>query len=69
MRRLGEPLQTDTDLMEVLARLGVRPGQVVGAQRDGREVLLRTPNGSVGIPSSAAHHVSSVRGRRVVTYM
>jgi DtxR family Mn-dependent transcriptional regulator len=62
VRRLGEPLQTDTALMEVLARLGVRPGQVVGAQRDGRGVVLHTPNGSVEIPSSAAHHVFVVPG-------
>src|SRR3954447_19425599 len=27
VRRLGEPLQTDTTLMEELARLGVRPGR------------------------------------------
>ena len=57
VRRLGEPLQTDTTLMEELARLGVRPGRAVRAQRGPSGVRLGTPIGEVDLPSSAAHHV------------
>ena len=35
VRRLGEPLQTDLELMGELSRLGVRPGRHVRAQRTG----------------------------------
>jgi DtxR family transcriptional regulator, Mn-dependent transcriptional regulator len=59
VRRLGEPLQTDTTLMEELARLGVRPGRVVRAVRTagGGGVRVGTPIGEADLPSSAAHHV------------
>jgi DtxR family Mn-dependent transcriptional regulator len=60
VRRLGEPLQTDLDLMGELSRAGVRPGRQVRAERTaGRTagVRLGTPEGSVELPGPAAAHV------------
>jgi DtxR family Mn-dependent transcriptional regulator len=57
VRRLGEPLQTETGLMEELARVGVRPGSAVRAWRADHGIRVRTPFGDVDVPSSAAHHV------------
>ena len=57
VRRLGEPLQTDLDLMGRLSRLGVRPGLTVRAQRSGSDVRIVTAVGEVEVPAPAAHHV------------
>jgi DtxR family Mn-dependent transcriptional regulator len=57
VRRLGEPLQTDLELMGTLSRLGVRPGRQVRAERAGGGVRVRTAAGSVDVPAVAAHHV------------
>ncbi len=57
VRRLGEPLQTDLELMGRLSRLGVRPGLLVRAQRSGSDVRVTTALGEVRVPSPAANHV------------
>jgi DtxR family Mn-dependent transcriptional regulator len=60
VRRLGEPLQTDLELMGELSRLGVRPGRQVRAERARGAVgavLVGTPEGSVEMPGPAASHV------------
>jgi DtxR family Mn-dependent transcriptional regulator len=57
VRRLGEPLQTDLELMARLSRLGVRPGHAVVAQRDGSEVRVSTELGEIAVPALSAHHV------------
>jgi DtxR family transcriptional regulator, iron-dependent repressor len=57
VRRLGEPLQTDLDLMGRLSRVGVRPGLAVVARRSGSDVRIATAVGEVDVPAPAAHHV------------
>ncbi len=63
VRRLGEPLQTDLELMGELARVGVRPGQQVRAERTGAKagaggaVRLETAAGTVEVSSPAASHL------------
>ena len=57
VRRLGEPLQTDLELMSRLSRLGVRPGLPVVAQRKGDDVRVTTALGEVDVPAPSAHHV------------
>jgi DtxR family Mn-dependent transcriptional regulator len=57
VRRLGEPLQTETTLMEELARLGVRPGSAIRVYQSDRGVRVGTLIGEVDVPSSAAQHV------------
>jgi DtxR family transcriptional regulator, Mn-dependent transcriptional regulator len=78
VRRLGEPLQTDLQLMARLSRLGVRPGLPVRAQRAGSNVRVVTALGEVDVPAPAAHHVFVAvvqeaavedENRRVVTQM
>jgi DtxR family transcriptional regulator, Mn-dependent transcriptional regulator len=78
VRRLGEPLQTDLELMARLARLGVRPGLPVRVQRTGSQVRVATALGEVDMPAPAAYHVfvdvvedrlGEGDNRRVVTRM
>jgi DtxR family Mn-dependent transcriptional regulator len=57
VRRLGEPLQTDLELMGRLSRLGVRPGLPVRARRAGSGVRVGTALGEVDVPAPVAHHV------------
>jgi DtxR family Mn-dependent transcriptional regulator len=57
VRRLGEPLQTDLELMGRLSLLGVRPGQPVRAERTGADVKVTTELGDVDVPAAAALHV------------
>ena len=57
VRRIGEPVQTDVELMGRLARLGVRPGLVARAQRHGSDVRMTTAQGEVTVPAHAAYHV------------
>jgi DtxR family transcriptional regulator, Mn-dependent transcriptional regulator len=60
VRRLGEPLQTDLELMGELSRVGVRPGRQVRAERAGGvggPVRVGTAAGSVDVPAPAAHHL------------
>lgn len=56
LRRLGEPVQTDTALMGHLAAAGIRPGSGVSAGRDGDTLRVHGDEGAVDMaPSVAAH--------------
>jgi DtxR family transcriptional regulator, Mn-dependent transcriptional regulator len=57
VRRMGEPLQTDPELMGRLSRIGVRPGLPVRAQLTGSDVRVATALGEVDLPATAAHHM------------
>src|SRR4051794_37232745 len=49
VRRPGEPLQTDLELMTRLSHLGVRPGHAVFAQRSGADVRVTTDLGEIDV--------------------
>jgi DtxR family Mn-dependent transcriptional regulator len=57
LRRLGEPVQTDTELMGRLAKAGIRPGHGVSVSRDGDTVSIHGFEGSVDLPLQVAIHV------------
>ena len=57
IRRLGEPLQTDVDVMSRLARAGVRPGRAVRAGRATRGVELQVGDVLLELSSEVASHV------------
>ena len=57
MRRLGEPLQTDTELMGRLAAPGVRPGVAVTARRGRELVRVDGPAGEVDLTAADAVHI------------
>ena len=57
VRRLGEPLQTDTALMGRLAAAGVRPGRGVSATRRGDTVSVRSDGAGVDLPLAVAAHI------------
>jgi DtxR family Mn-dependent transcriptional regulator len=57
VRRLGEPLQTDTDLMGRLAEAGVRPGVRVSACRVHDTLRVETPDGVIDLAPAVASHV------------
>ena len=65
VRRLGEPLQTDLELLGELSRVGVLPGRQVSAERTGAQgaagtggaVRLETSAGTVEVPAPAASHL------------
>jgi DtxR family Mn-dependent transcriptional regulator len=57
VRRLGEPVQTDPQVMNDLARAGLRPGARVSASRSGDTLRVRTDGGDVVLPLPVALHV------------
>ena len=57
VRRLGETVQTDTDLMARLAVAGVVPGAGVSASRSGDTLRVRGGHGEVEVPLAVAVHV------------
>lgn len=57
VRRLGEPLQTDTELMGRLAAAGVRPGARVSACRVQGALRVETAAGAIDLTPSVAAHV------------
>jgi DtxR family Mn-dependent transcriptional regulator len=57
LRRLGEPVQTDTTLMGRLADAGIRPGSGVSATDDGATLRVHGASGSVELPLPVAQHV------------
>jgi DtxR family Mn-dependent transcriptional regulator len=57
VRRLGEPVQTDPQVMNDLARAGLRPGARVSASRSGDTLRVRTDGGDVLLPLPVALHV------------
>lgn len=57
VRRLGEPLQTDIDLLGGLSRAGLRPGAVAVARR-GRELIrIDGPAGEIELALVHAAHI------------
>jgi len=58
VRRLGEPLQTDLDLMNRLASSGVVPGNPVSVRRENRTVFVSAEGTTeLDLPDSVASHV------------
>lgn len=57
VRRLGEPVQTDTELMGRLAAAGIRPGSGVSAFRQAGTVSVRGEAAVVALPHSVAVHI------------
>jgi DtxR family Mn-dependent transcriptional regulator len=56
IRRIGEPLQSDMDLLDRLGRIGIRPDAVIPVtQADGRFVVGASPDAVELDPASAAH--------------
>ena len=57
VRRIGEPLQSDTELMARLRQSGVRPGETVAVERLGGHVVLGNGETSAEIDDATASHV------------
>lgn len=57
VRRIGEPIQTDSALMSRLRRAGVRPGAAVSVHRQKQGLLLGSGGESTEITPSVAAHV------------
>jgi len=57
VRRLGEPIQTDSVLMAALRRAGVTPGEVVKARRSDGGVLVGSGMEYAEVGSDAASHI------------
>lgn len=57
VRRLGEPLQTDPELLGELARAGLAPSRRVVARRAGDTIRVGGDGGSVELPAPVALHV------------
>jgi DtxR family Mn-dependent transcriptional regulator len=62
IRRIGEPLQSDMDLLDRLGRIGIRPDAVIPVtQADGHFVVGASPD-AVELDPAAAAHVFVTRG-------
>ena len=57
IRRIGEPIQTDTALMSRLRRAGVRPGAAISVQRTPDGLLVGSGGESTEVSASVAGHV------------
>ena len=57
VRRIAEPVQTDTATMSRLRRAGVRPGAAVSVVRTAEGVLVGSGGESTEVPVSVAGHV------------
>ncbi|GAB7190084.1 metal-dependent transcriptional regulator [Kineococcus sp. NUM-3379] len=57
VRRLGEPVQTDKDLMGRLAAAGLRPGTEVGVRRGPQGLALVLDGREVDLTAAQASHV------------
>ncbi|MGH8971004.1 MAG: ferrous iron transport protein A, partial [Actinomycetes bacterium] len=57
VRRLAEPLQTDTGLMSRLRRAGVQPGAAVTVSVSAEGLLVGSGGESTEISSEVASHV------------
>jgi len=57
VRRIGETVQTDGDLMALLADAGVVPGSGVSASRTGDTLRVRGRAGTVELPLPVAVHI------------
>jgi DtxR family Mn-dependent transcriptional regulator len=62
IRRIGEPLQSDMDLLDRLGRIGIRPDAVIPVTRaDGHFMVGASPD-AVELDPAAAAHVFVTRG-------
>ena len=57
VRRIGEPIQDDLELMTSLSRAGVRPGQVVKVRRTASGVLVGSGMEYAELDTAIASHV------------
>jgi len=57
VRRLGEPVQTDVEVMARLARVGMLPGRRVAASREADTVRVEAGSVIVEFPVSVAMHL------------
>jgi len=57
IRRIGEPVQTDAELMSTLRRAGVRPGAVVTVERSAAGILVGSGGETAELTASVASHV------------
>jgi DtxR family Mn-dependent transcriptional regulator len=57
LRRLGEPLQTDVEVLGRMSRAGLRPGAAALARRVGEGFRIEGPNGETDVSDEAAVHV------------
>jgi len=57
VRRIGEPIQSDTALMSRLRRAGVRPNVPVPIARQGRQVLIGRDTDATELDDAVAAHV------------
>jgi DtxR family Mn-dependent transcriptional regulator len=57
VRRLGEPLQSDSALLTRLVRSALRPGRRVSAQRVGAAIRVRGDGGEIDLSLADAQHV------------
>jgi DtxR family Mn-dependent transcriptional regulator len=57
VRRLGEPVQTNAELLAALARAGVRPGAALTAQRRAGGVMIQCGQEQLVLEDAIASHV------------
>lgn len=57
VRRIGEPIQTDAQLMYTLRRAGVQPGSVVSVTQSPGGVLVGSSGEAAELDSEVASHV------------
>ena len=57
VRRIGEPIQTDAQLMYTLRRAGVQPGSVVSVTESPGGVLVGSGGEAAELESDVSSHV------------
>ncbi|MEV7600201.1 metal-dependent transcriptional regulator [Kitasatospora sp. NPDC089797] len=57
VRRIGEPIQTDSELMSTLRRAGIRPGSTVKVTAGAGGVLVGTGDNAAELGKDIAQHV------------
>jgi DtxR family Mn-dependent transcriptional regulator len=62
VRRIGEPIQTDAQLMYTLRRAGVQPGAVVSVSSAAGGVLVGSGGEAAELPQDVASHVFVAKG-------
>lgn len=63
IRRLGEPLQVDIELLQQIKDAGIRPGAVATVSREGRGVWFAIDGHEpLGLPIETASHIFVAQG-------
>ena len=57
VRRIGEPVQTDVDVMSMLQRVGATPGSVVTLRKAPAGVLVGSSGETAELDAAVASHV------------